>query len=167
MGAQPPYAQPPAGAPPAHVPGVVPPPPVKKKVSSGWKVAIIIGIVAILIIGTTVALLALFVFNTVKAPVDATNNFIEAINDGNAQAAWNLLHPDSPIKEEFTLSSFESEIVDTSIKLKTWDANEVEVTGDRAKVTVDMTDSDGYDFEVVFDVRKDGGDWKIYDYSGT
>jgi hypothetical protein len=140
---------------------------VKQKTGSGWKIALVVGLVAILIIGAAVTFLAIFVFKAVKAPVDVTNRYIEAINDGDAQAAWDLLHPGSPFKEEFTLSSFTSEIVDTSVKLETWDANEVEVTGDRAEVKVDMTDSDDFDFEVVFDVRKDGGDWKIYDYSST
>jgi len=133
-------------------------------VGSGWKVAIIAGGVAILIVAIAVALLAFFVFNTVKAPVDVTNNYIEAVNDGNAREAWDLLHPDSPYKEEFDLSSFEAEIVETSTNLKTWDANEVEVNNDRARVTVDMTDFDEYEFEIIFDVRKDGSDWKIYDY---
>ena len=123
-----------------------------------------IGIVVILVIGAAVAFLALFVFKAVKAPVDATNNFIEAVNDGNAREAWDLLHPDSPFKEEFDLSSFEAEIIATSTSLKTWDANEVEVTNGRAEVRVDMEDSDGYEFEIVFDLRKDGGDWKIYEY---
>lgn len=167
MGAQPPYAQPPAGAPPAHVPGVVPPPPVKQKTGSAWKVAIIVGIVAILLIAVAVAALALFVFNTVKAPVDVTNNYIEAVNDGNVREAWDLLHPDSPIKEAFDLRSFEAEIIADSMKLRTWDANEVEVNNGRAEVRVDMEPSDGNEFEVVFDVRKDGGDWKIYDYSSV
>ncbi len=165
MGAQPPYAQQPAGAPPAHVPGVVPPPPRKQKTGSGWKVAIIIGIIAILLIGAAGAFLALFVFKAVKAPVDVTNRYIEAINDGNAQEAWDLLHPSSPIKQEFTLSSFESEIVDTSIRLETWDANEVNVEDSRARVKVDMEDTDGTEFQVVFDLRKDGDDWMVYDYS--
>lgn len=136
----------------------------KQKTGSGWKIAIVIGIVVILVIGAAAAFLALFVFKAVKAPVDATNSFIEAVNDGNAQAAWDLLHPDSPLKEEFTLSSFASEIVATSVKLATWDANEVEVSNGRAQVTVDMTDSDGTEFELVFDLRKDSGDWKVYDY---
>ena len=126
--------------------------------------AIIVGGVAILLVVVAVALIAVFVFNTVKAPVDATNDYIEAVNDGNAQEAWGLLHPDSPFKEEFDLSSFEAEIIETSTSLKTWDANEVEVNNDRARVKVDMTDFDGYEFEIIFDVRKDGGDWKIYDY---
>jgi len=147
------------------VPGVVPPPPRKQKTGSGWKVAIVIGIIVILLIGAAVTFLALFVFNAVKAPVDATNRYIEAVNDGDAQEAWSLLHPSSPIKQEFTLSTFESEIVDTSIKLETWNANEVNVENSRATVNVDMEDTDGAEFRVTFDLRKDGDDWKVYDYS--
>jgi hypothetical protein len=165
MGVQPPYAQQPMGAPPAHVPGVVPPPPVKQKTGSGWKIAIIVGLIIILVIGAGVALLAVFVFNTVKAPVDVTNRYIEAINDGDAEEAWSLLHPDSPFKEEYTLSTFESEVVEASMGLRTWDANDVEVENSRATVGVDMEDSGGDEFRVIFDVRKAGDEWMIYDYA--
>ncbi|MEW6554836.1 MAG: zinc ribbon domain-containing protein [Actinomycetota bacterium] len=167
MGVQPPYAQQPMGAPPAHVPGVVPPPPVKQKTGSAWKIAIIVGLIVILVIGTGIALLAVFVFTTVKAPVDVTNRYIEAINDGDAEEAWDLLHPDSPFRETFTLSTFESQVVDGNVRLTTWDANEVEVKDSRATVGVDMENVDGEEFRVDFELRKDGGDWKIYDYTAA
>jgi hypothetical protein len=164
MGVQPPYAQQPLGAPPAHVPGVVPPPPAKQKTGSVWKIAIIIGLIVVLVIGTGVALLAVFVFKTVKAPVDVTNRYIEAINDGDAEEAWSLLHPDSPFKDTYTLSTFETEVVEAG-KLRTWDANDVEVNDSRATVGVDMEDTGGNEFRIVFDVRKDGDEWRIYDYA--
>jgi hypothetical protein len=165
MGIQPPYAQPPMGVPPAHVPGVVPPPPVKQKTGSGWKIAIIVGLVVILVMVAAGALLAVFVFKTVKAPVDVTNSYIEAVNDGNAGEAWVLLHPDSRFKKEYTLGTFESEVVDMNIGLRTWNANEVDVKDSRATVGVDMEDVNGDEFRVIFDVRKDGDEWKIYDYA--
>jgi len=142
----------------------VPPPPLKKKMGSGCKIALIIGLVVILVVGVSVTLLALYVFKTVKAPVDVTNRYIEAVNEGDASEAWDLLHPDSPLKEEYTLSSFESEIVESSTKLDKWNANEVEVNDSRARVEVDMEDETGAEFRIAFDLREDGGDWKIYDY---
>jgi hypothetical protein len=166
MGAQPPYAQTPTGAPPAHVPGVVPPPTPKSK-ASGCKIAIIAVIVAGLLVAAGIAVLFLVVFGTVKAPVDVTNRYIEAINGGDAQEAWDLLHPSSPLKQEYSLSTFESDIVDASIKLETWNANEVSVQDSRAEVGVDMEAEDGTDFNVFFTLRKDGDDWKIYDYSSS
>jgi flagellar basal body-associated protein FliL len=142
----------------------VPPPPAKQKTGSVWKIAIIIGLIVVLVIGTGVALLAVFVFKTVKAPVDVTNRYIEAINDGDAEEAWSLLHPDSPFKDTYTLSTFETEVVEAG-KLRTWDANDVEVNDSRATVGVDMEDTGGNEFRIVFDVRKDGDEWRIYDYA--
>jgi uncharacterized protein YxeA len=152
------------GVPPAQVPGVVPPPPVKKKTASGWKIAIIVGLVVILLFVAGGALLAVFVFKTVKAPVDVTNRYIEAINDGDAAEAWDLLHPDSRFKEDYTLSTFESDVVEMNVGLSSWDANEVNVQDSRASVGVDMEDANGDEFQVDFDLRKDGDEWLIYDY---
>ncbi len=166
MGTQPPYAQTPTGAPPAHVPGVVPPPTPKSK-SPGCKIAIIATIVGGLIVAACIVVLVLFVFGAVKAPVDVTNRYIEAVNEGDAQEAWDLLHPGSPLKQEYSLITFEANIVDPSIKLDTWNANEVDVQDSRAEVGVDMEAEDGTDFRVVFTLRKDGDDWKIYDYSSS
>jgi hypothetical protein len=166
MGAQPPYAQPPAGAPPAHVPGVVPPPPVKKKMSSGWKIAIVVFLVAVLVIGAGAVIFGVFIFKTVKAPVDVTNRYIEAINDGDAQEAWDLLHSDSPFKQGQTIASFDSSIVQPSVGiLDTWNANEVNVNDSRAQVKVDLEFTDGSDYRVAFELRKQGDEWKIYDYA--
>jgi uncharacterized protein YxeA len=163
VGAQPPYTQPPFGVPPSSVPGVQPPPPVRKK-GSGWKIAIVVGLVVILLIAVVVTLIAVFVFKTVTAPVDVTNRYIEAINDGDAEEAWDLLHPDSPLKEDYDLSSFESEIIGTSVRLRTWNANEVEIKDSRAEVRVNMEDTSGEEFRIIFELRKDGDEWKILDY---
>ena len=167
MGVQPPYAQQPAGVPPAYAPGAMPPPPMKQKTGSGWKIALVIGLIVVLVIGVGIALLAVFVFSTVKAPVDVTNRYIEAVNDGDAEEAWSLLHPGSPFKETYTLSTFESQVVDGNVRLTTWDANEVEVNDSRASVGVKMEDINGDEFRVDFELRKDGDEWKIYDYSAT
>ena len=164
-GTQPPLAQYPAGAPPAHVPGVVPPPPARKKMASGWKALLIIGVSIIVVIAVGAVLLGVFVFKAVKAPVDVTNRYIEAVNEGDASAAWELLHPSSRFKRDYTLSTFESQVIEPTTRLKTWNAHEVEVKNDRADVKVDMEDVEGSEFRVIFQLRKDGSDWKVFDYN--
>jgi hypothetical protein len=138
-----------------------------KSKSPGCKIAIIVTIVVALLLAAGIAVLVLFVFGTVKAPVDVTNRYIEAINEGDAQEAWDLLHPSSPLKQDYSLHTFESDIVDTSVRLDTWNANEVSVEDSRAEVGVDMEAEDGTDFRVFFLLRKDGDDWKVYDYSSS
>lgn len=165
MGTQPPYAQPPAGVTPPYTPGMVPPPPAKKKTASGWKIAIIVGLAFILLLAVGGTLLGIFIWGAVKAPVDVTNRYIEAINEGDAAEAWDLLHPDSPFRELYTLSSFESDVVESNVKLAAWNANEVEVVDSRATVGVDMELEGGEEFRIDFELRKDGSEWRIYDYS--
>ena len=122
-------------------------------------------LIAFLVIGAGAVIFGVFIFNAVKAPVDVANRYIEAINDGDAQEAWDLLHSNSPFKDEYTLSSFKSDVVQPSAgTLKTWNANEVNVNDSRARVRVDMEFTDGSDFRVAFELRKDGDDWRIYDY---
>lgn len=164
-GASSPYAPYAMGAPPAHVPGVVPPPPSRRKMGSGWKAALIIGVSIIIILVVGAVLIGVFVFTAVKAPVDVTNRYIEAVNDGDAGAAWELLHPASRFKRDYTLSTFESQVIEPTTRLKSWNANEVEVKDNRAMVRVDMEDVEGSDFRVAFELRKDRDDWKIFDYN--
>lgn len=160
--------QPPAGAPQPYQPGAVPPvPPVpgKQKTGKGWKIAIVVILVVVLVIGGAAVAIGLFVFSAVKAPIDVTNNYIEAINEGDAEAAWELLHPDSPFRQNYTFNEFETDVVGTSTnQLTTWNANEVDVSTGRATVEVDLTFTDGSEYRVAFALRKDNGDWLLYDY---
>jgi hypothetical protein len=145
---------------------MVPPPPAKQKTGSGWKIALVVILIVLLVIGAGVTLLAVFVFKTVKEPVDVTNHYIEAINDGDAQEAWSLLHPDSSFRQDYSLSSFERELVRPNAnELRTWNANEFDISGSRALVGVDMEFTDGEEYEITFELRKDKGDWLIYDYN--
>lgn len=158
--------QPPAGAQQQYQPGAFPPPaPVKQKTGKGWKIALVIGLVAILVIGGAVAAIGLLVFSAVKAPIDATNEFIEAINEGDAQTAWGLLHPSSPFREDYTQSTFATEVVDTlEGELSTWNANEASVTGSEAQVEVDISYKDGSEDRVIFNLEKSDDEWLILDW---
>ena len=132
---------------------------------SGWKAFLIIGVSLVVVIAVGAVLLGVFVFKAVKAPVDVTNRYIEAVNEGDASAAWEMLHPSSRFKRDYTLSTFESQVIEPTTRLKSWNANEVEVKNGRAEVKVDMEDVEGSEFRVAFELRKDGSDWKVFDYS--
>ncbi len=170
---QPPVGPPPAASPsvsplspPGVAPGTLPPPPGKHKMSQGWKIAIIVIITAVLLIGALAVVLGVFVFKTVKAPVDVTNRYIEAINTGRAQEAWDLLSPDSSLRQEYDFSSFQTDVVQPSIDaLTTWNAHQASVSGSQAEVGVDMSFSDGSsNEEFTFQLRKTGDRWLIYNY---
>lgn len=169
-GAQPPPpgrpVQPPPGTTPYYQPGAVPPPPpTKQKTGKGWKIAIIVILITLLVIGGAVAAIGLLVFSAVKAPIDVTNNYIEAINEGDAEAAWELLHPNSPFRHNFTFAEFETKVVEPSAhQLATWNANEVDVSGNRAVVEADLELTDGSGYRARFALRKDNGDWKVFEY---
>ncbi|OFW56094.1 MAG: hypothetical protein A2W01_10140 [Candidatus Solincola sediminis] len=164
---QPPFPTPgPPSAPPGYTPGMPPAAPVKKGIGRGWKIAIIVIIVGVLVVGALAAVLGIFVFTTVKKPVDVTNRFIEAINAGRAQEAWDLLTSDSRVRLENDFNSFREDLVTPSVgSLDTWNAHEVNVSGSRAEVTVDMDFSDGSREEFIFELRKTGDEWLIYDYT--
>jgi uncharacterized protein YxeA len=162
----PPLAQPPVGVPPAPMPGMMPPPPAKQKTKSGWKVALVVILIILLVIGAGISLLAVFVFKTVKAPVDVTNHYIEAVNNGNAEEAWALLSSDSRFRQDYTLTTYEREVVQPSVNsISTWNAHQVDVSGSNAEVGVSMTFTDGTEYEFSFALRKKGSDWFIYDYT--
>ncbi len=133
--------------------------------SSGWKAALIIGVSVIVILIVGAVLIGVLVFKAVKGPVDVTNRYIEAVNGGDAEAAWELLHPASRFRRDYTLSTFESQVIEPTTRLKTWNANQVEVKDNRALVKVEMEDVEGSDFRVEFELRKSGEDWKVFDYS--
>jgi uncharacterized membrane protein YvbJ len=162
--AQPPA--PPFGAPPAQGPGVViPPPPVKQRTGSIWKLIIVIALIGVLVIGGVVATVVFLVVRAVKPTIDVTNQFIEAINEGNAEKAWSLISPSSTFKDNYTLTTFETEIVDAlSGQLETWDAHEASISGSEAKVGVDFTYKDGTDDSTTFYLEKSGDEWLILDW---
>jgi hypothetical protein len=151
--------------PPGPAPGTLPPAPRKQGMSRGWKIAIVVIISVVVVFGALAALLGVFVFKTVKKPVDTTNRYIEAVNNGRAQDAWNLLTTDSRIRKEYDLNSFQEEVVQPNVgDLSTWNAHEVNIKGSQAEVAVDMTFSTGTKNEVTFQLKEINGQWLIDDY---
>ena len=165
----PPPGQPyqsPAGVQQPYQPGAFPPPPpAKQKTGKTWKIVLVVALVVALVIVGAVAAIGLFVFSAVKAPIDATNEFIEAVNKGDANTAWDMLHPSSSFRQDYTQSTFETEVVDTLAgELSTWNANEASVSGSEAQVEVDVSYKDGSEDRVTFNLEKSNDDWLILNW---
>ncbi|MBC7247906.1 MAG: zinc ribbon domain-containing protein [Actinobacteria bacterium] len=154
---------PPAPPPSPYAPSYPPPPP---KSSSGvWKKVVIVVVVLLLLLGAGAVVSGIFIFRAVKAPVDVTNRYIAAVNEGDAGKAWGLIHPQSRLKRDYDRRSFEEEVVKESVGvLKSWNAHEVSINGSRARVGVDLEFTDGSTMKLEFELRREGNDWLIFDY---
>lgn len=152
------------GAPAPAAPVVIPPPPARQRMPKAWKVVLaclLAFVVAVLVIGMAVTVTVLLIVRAVKPPVDVTNRFLEAISGGDAEEAWDMLHP-SYIKEEYSFSEFERDVADPlSDSLDSWNANESNISGSEARVGVDMVYSDGKKGRAIFYLRKSGDEWLI------
>lgn len=145
-------------------PPVPPALPARDKRKKLMKVLIILGIVFIVVVIGAVILITLFI-GTVKAPVDVTNRYIEAVNKGNATEAWDLLHPNSRLKTDYSFDQYKKDVVDRSKGYLTkWNAHNVTVSGSKAAVEVDITFKGAGEEAFEFSLRKSNGKWLIYDY---
>jgi hypothetical protein len=126
---------------------------------------IVISVIAIVLILAVAVPVGIWFYNTVKEPMDVTNNYIQFVNDGNTTSAYNLLASDSPIRQQYTKAEFASEVVDPHVgDLDSWNANNVSITNDQATVTVDMKLATGSRLTTTFDLVRVNGTWYIYDY---
>ena len=127
-------------------------------------VAIIVAILLLLGVGAVVA--GIIIFRAVKEPVDITNRYIEAVNEGNAELAWSLLHPQSRFKKDYDRKAYGVEVVEASKgTLRNWNAHEVNISGSRARVGVDLEFTDGSTMKMEFELRREGDEWLVYDYA--
>lgn len=130
------------------------------------KIVLISALIGILVVGGGLAATVYFVYRAVKPPVDATNRFIAAVNEGDAREAWEMLHPSSYYKQNYDSFRFQQEIVEQlSDALSSWNANQSSVSGSEAKVGVDLVYTDGSESRATFYLLKSDGDWLIMDWS--
>jgi hypothetical protein len=154
----PPPGESPPPAAPAPPPGWGAPPPPgavtgrpRRRRRWPWVLGGVLGAIAILAISGTV----LFV-QKVKPPIDATNDFLDEVEDGNLDAAIDMLCAEDQgnIDEDDLFLGALATSDDLEVN---WFG--VDVDGDRA--TVDLT-SDEFDDDTVFELplRKEDGDWR-------
>lgn len=127
---------------------------------------IVISVIAIVLILAVALPVGIWFYNTVKEPMNVTNNYIKYVNNGDASSAYDLLAANSPTRKDYTKAEFKSEVVDPYIGyLDTWNANSVSITNDQASVTVEMKPTTGAQFTTTFDLVRVNGTWYVYDYT--
>jgi hypothetical protein len=168
--ASPPPAPPPSAPPPPSppAPGGFPappawgapfpasgtPPPARRRRRWPWVLGGLLALIVVL--GTTGTVL--FV-EKIKPPIDATNDFLADVENGNFERAFDQLcardHDVFDAEELGLLFGFGGGILD-GFEVNPFD---VHVDGDRARVSFDAEGSDGDDY-FELPLRKEGGEWR-------
>ncbi len=122
-----------------------------------------LSLVLILAVGIPVGI---WVYNFVKQPIDTTNRFMQHIADGEYDQAYSMLHPDSPIRD-YSAAEFRMRMKEEFKDLSGWNANgfEARTVGGLTYyvVHVDVKQRSGLSRQRDFSLRKDEGEWHIYD----
>ncbi len=113
------------------------------------------GILGILVAIAAVVEASLLV-GEITEPIDRTNEFINAVNAGDVDTAYDLLAPGTTTKAK--LEDFVDEHRNST---KSHFAYASSINNDKAEVTVTFTDKDGYEYDEDFQLRKEDGEWKI------
>jgi hypothetical protein len=96
-------------------------------------------------------------------PEATTVAFIEALDDGDRERANELLHPETPgqeVTEEVASQSADQDISIDSTEVLTSEDDVAEV---RVELTVsDASGGQSESFALVYELRTDGGDWRIW-----
>ena len=167
---QPPQAGYPLQAPGQPVPGQPPYPPVAAKKSSGCLKAFLITLVVVVVLGVIgavlIAVVGVNVFNAVTAPVDSTNEYLQALQDERFDEAWSSTceefqsaNPQEQFREEISATLQERGGID---KINASGSEVETVNGEEtAKVSYTLTFGNGQTIENEADLVKEGGEWKF------
>jgi|GEM_PF-2692523 len=128
---------------------------------------IVVGVVAIVLTLAVAVPVGIGIYNYVKGPFDATNRFLQYVHDSEYDAAYGMLHPDSPLKRS-SLSEFRSKLTKDFKGLDEWNANSFKTRASGGEtvtiVKVDINPKGAAIEKAEFSLRKFEGDWYIYDY---
>lgn len=170
---------PPTGSVPPPIPGSVPPPPgppgtipmpgitaatlrpAKKGMSRGGKIAIIVGISAVVLIMVVVGVAIFLLIGAITAPADVANNYMMALNDGDLSTAWGYLSREA--QKDETRATFNSEKEYFEGKIESYDTSSIEVSNGNAMVMMDIEYSDGQTDTWSMYLVKENGEWKLQD----
>jgi hypothetical protein len=135
-----------------------------------WKppviIAFVLGTIGALAMAAVIALGVAYGVRWIRGPIDAVNDYVAALNDGDAQTAWDLLDPSSDIRREQSFEEFTTTVVEPAEGiLRTWRTGSVDISNtNRASVEVTESLRTGGTRELRFRLRKSGDDWLITDY---
>ena len=117
---------------------------------------IVLSVIAIVLVLAVALPLGIWFYDTIKGPMDTTNDFIKYVKAGNADDAYDLLAPGTATRREL-----EDFVADHKGTPEEYFAFSTSISDDRASVTVRFTDKYDDEFEDTFELRKEDGDWLI------
>jgi len=156
----------PPGTVPAATAAVTAPKGPKSK-RTGMVIGIIIGVIGLLVLGAVIGLCVASGVHFVKGPLDATNEYIRALNDGDAAIAYDLLAPGAPQRRNRSLEQFTQDVVQPAEgRLRTWRTGGVDFPNGTSRANVTVTESlrTGETRDFRFLLRKVDSRWLITDY---
>lgn len=150
--------------------GQPPYPPVAAKKGNGCLKAFLITLVVVVVLGiiggALVAVVGVNLFNTVTAPIDSTNEYLQALQDERYDDAWSstcVEFQESNPKEEFRAQIAGALQERGGIDKINASGSEIEtVNGESvARVTYTLTFGNGQTLENEAELVKEGGEWKF------
>jgi MFS superfamily sulfate permease-like transporter len=151
------------------VPGQPPYPAMDKK-SNGCLKAFLITLAVVVVLGVIgavlVAVVGVSVFNTVTAPVDSTNEYLQALQDERFDDAWSstcVAFQESNPKEEFRAQIAGALQERGGIDKINASGSEIETANGEsvARVTYTLTFGNGQTIDNEAELVKEGGEWKF------
>ncbi len=133
--------------------------PQKRGISRGAKIAIILGVIAVLLAALVIVLVAVFFVSVISAPADIANAYVKAINDGDLNIAWGYLA--SETRSEEGRNGFDSKVAGFKGRIKSYNISSISVENATARLVMDLTGSDGAKATWDMFLVKESGKWKI------
>lgn len=143
-------------------------PPVKKGLSGGAKIAIGLGVCAVVLIILAIVFVVIFFANVIGAPADVSNNYVKALNTGAVATAWTYLTEETQRQE--TRSGFESKVGALKGQITKYNTGSINVNSQAgspstAKVVMNLGLKDGSKATWDMYLVKENGEWKIQQVS--
>ena len=127
--------------------------------SRGGKIALIVGISAVVLILAIIGIAVFLVIGAITAPADVANNYMMALNDGELSTAWGYISADT--QKEESRSDFISEKENFKGKIESYNTSGVQVSNGKAEIEMDIEFEDGEKATWEIFLVKENGEWKI------
>lgn len=131
----------------------------KKGMSRGGKIALIVGISAVVLILAIIGVAVFLFIGAITAPADVANNYMMALNDGDLSNAWGYLSEDA--KKVETRSDFISEKEYFKGEIESYNTSGIEVSNGHTQVTMDIKYRGGERDTWNMYLVKENGEWRI------
>lgn len=137
--------------------------PVKKR-SIGKIIGIVIAAIAVLAV-----VLTFFVNSATKAPVAASNDFLNAVQAGDASTAYALFSTEAqaavPSDEFDAVVKQVGPILDASEKMTSKKVNTSTDAASTAEVVYEIPGTDGKTYTFTVNLTKEGDTWKVLNFT--